>query len=62
MRHRLSGRQDDQRELFRDKSDRPRWSELPAGVREAVTSLVAQLLLERSRILGTRGVKGGRHE
>lgn len=62
MRHRPARRDAYQTELFEIESDRPSWRELPARTREAVTSLLAQLLAERSPPGQTRGAKGDEHE
>ena len=62
MRHRPARRHVYQTELFETETDRPSWQELPARTREAVTSLVAQLLSERSQPRQARGAKEGEHE
>jgi hypothetical protein len=62
MRHRPARRYAYQTELFETETDRPSWQELPARTREAVTSLVAQLLLERSQPGQTRLGKEAEHE
>ena len=62
MRHRPARRYTYQTELFEIETDRPGWRELPARTREAVTSLVAQLLSERSTPSPTRRAKEGEHE
>ena len=62
MRHRPARRYVYQTELFEIETDRPSWRELPARTRETVTSLVAQLLSERSQPRQTRRAKEGEHE
>ena len=49
MRHRRDRRYAYQAELFETQSDRPSWLELPSTTREAVKSLLAQILAEQSR-------------
>lgn len=62
MRHRLARRKAYQTELFEIESDRPSWQDLPARTREAVTSLVAQLLSEHRQPARTRSAEEGEHE
>ena len=62
MRHRRARRYAYQTELFEIESDRPSWRELPVRTREAVTSLLAQLLAEFSQPRQTRPSKEGEHE
>ena len=40
-----------QAELFETQSDRPSWLELPSATREAVKSLLAQILAEQRQQL-----------
>lgn len=47
MRHRRDRGYTYQGELFETPSDRPNWLELPGTTREAVKSLLAQILAER---------------
>ena len=62
MRYRPTRRYVYQTELFETETDRPSWRELPARTREAVTSLVAQLLSKRSQPSQTRRAEEGEHE
>ena len=62
MQQRLARRVAYQAELFESESDQPSWRELPARTRDAVTSLVAQLLSERGRLRRTRSAEEGEHE
>ena len=62
MRHRPAQGYAYQSELFEPGSDRPSWRDLPARTRDAVTSLVAQLLSEQSQPRQTRRAKEGQHE
>ena len=62
MRHRPARRYAYQTELFETETDRPSWRELPARTREAVTSLLAKLLSERSPPRPARRAKEGKHE
>ena len=47
MRHRQDRPTAYQAELFETQSDRPSWLELPSATREAVKSLLAQILAEQ---------------
>lgn len=62
MRHRPARRDAYQTELFETETDRPSWQDLPARTREALTSLVAQLLLAGSQPGETRLGKEAAYE
>ena len=62
MRHRRAPRVTYQAELFATETDRPSWRELPATTREAVISLLAQILSEQSPPSSPSLAKEGKHE